>query len=81
VNPDEKFARYMARALGVAVLLGWIASVGTEIATQGAYHAPAAVHGLMGIVVGATLPAAGLKRLRQKVAEKIAPDEEGHEHR
>lgn len=54
----SRFPTIFAIGLGIAVMVGWLLSLSVEVYTHATttaapYTTPAAVHGLMGIVVGA----------------------------
>lgn len=57
--------------LGAAVGLAWFVSIIADIVID-SYGTPAALHGLMGIVVGAVFGDVGLRRQRAKMLEERA---------
>lgn len=61
-SPDRLAAAFIY-GLGLAVCIAWVASVGADIAIA-SYSTPAAVHGLMGIVVGAIFGVTGRAKSR-----------------
>lgn len=56
--------------LGLAVSLGWLASVVADIVVSG-YGTPIALHGLMGTVVGSVFADAGLRRARHRLEHEV----------
>lgn len=73
---DERAARAFRYGLALAVGLAWAASFAVEIlgavgvVDTGGYHTPGSVHVLMGIVVGAMVGDAGIRKARNRLSDQ-----------
>lgn len=68
-EPADPVARAFTYGLGAAVGFAWFASIVADIVLKD-YGTPAALHGIMGIVVGAVFGDIGLRRARRQLANE-----------
>lgn len=74
MNGDRIARQALVYGLGAAVGIAWLVSVFADIFVAD-YTTPYAVHGLMGIVVGAILGDGNFLSLRKKIADKLVPSD------
>lgn len=73
---DERPARAFRYGLALAVGVAWAASFTVELLgtvgaiDTGGYHTPGSVHVLMGIVVGAMVGDAGIRKARNRLSDQ-----------